>query len=140
MHAVAQAFILLLIAALASGVNATLRSCFARNGDKHENRFALSAADAATLDTCIWVDARSVAEFDRGHIDNALRLEQESWEQQFPELLGRWLPNKPIVVYCSSARCGKAQAVALRLRAELGAQNVYWLIGGWDAWTMLRKP
>lgn len=82
----------------------------------------------------LWIDARPPEAFALGHVPGAVRLSEAEWETSLPSLLEKWLPEIPIIVYCSSTQCGTAQSVADRLRRELVYDHVYVLRGGWEAW------
>lgn len=82
----------------------------------------------------LWVDARSRARYDAGHVDGAILLNQEEWENLVPGFLDAWDPEKTIVVYCDGGKCDASRAVATRLRNELKLESVYVLQGGWAAW------
>jgi rhodanese-related sulfurtransferase len=90
--------------------------------------------DARALEV-LWLDARSTADFKRGHIPDAIQLSEANWDDGIIALMNTWLPNpRPIVVYCGSASCGTSKRIAERLRAELPDAEIYSLKGGWDAW------
>jgi rhodanese-related sulfurtransferase len=82
----------------------------------------------------LWVDARSEQEFQTGHIPNAVRLNQEVWEELLPGFLAAWHPGKVVVVYCGTAKCQASQEVAVRIRRELQIDTVFVLKNGWAAW------
>jgi rhodanese-related sulfurtransferase len=86
------------------------------------------------------LDARSTAAFDRAHIPDALPLNEAGWEEQLPAVLGGWRPGVRVVVYCDNSGCDASQAVARRLRRDLGADGVFVLKGGWSAWLETQKP
>lgn len=80
------------------------------------------------------IDARSEAAFETAHIPGALVLNEPDWESDLPKVVTRWRPGARLVVYCDSAACGGSQAVARRLRRELGVGDIYVLKGGWQSW------
>jgi rhodanese-related sulfurtransferase len=82
--------------------------------------------------TVLWVDARTRKEFDQGHIPNAVLLNEDEWNELLPSITQVWVPERPIVVYCSK-HCQSSEKVAQRLR-ESGLSPVYFLRGGWEAW------
>jgi rhodanese-related sulfurtransferase len=82
----------------------------------------------------LWVDARSRQRFDAGHIDGAILLNEDEWENLIPSFLDAWDPEKTIVVYCDGGKCDASRAVANRLRDELKLESVYVLQGGWAVW------
>jgi rhodanese-related sulfurtransferase len=90
--------------------------------------------DARVLDV-VWVDARSEADYESGHITGAILLNEDGWDDGIFRLMGEWLDNpRPIVVYCESASCGTSKRVAERLRDALPQAEIYSLQGGWDIW------
>lgn len=88
----------------------------------------------------LWVDARPADEFERGHVPDAVSLNEDQWSQALPQFLAKdWSPDKKIVVYCSAASCNLAEDVARRLRAEAKLPNeIRILKGGWEAWQAKR--
>jgi rhodanese-related sulfurtransferase len=85
-------------------------------------------------DRVLWVDARGRAEFSRGHIPDAVLLNEDEWDRLVPAFLAAWVPEKFVVVYCDGGSCEASHAVARRLREELKIENVHVLKGGWTAW------
>jgi rhodanese-related sulfurtransferase len=81
----------------------------------------------------LWVDARSLEDYQRGHIPGAVSLNLEDWDQLFPRFLDNWRAGKQIVVYCSSRECDLSEAVAARLRASK-IEPAFVLKGGWEEW------
>jgi rhodanese-related sulfurtransferase len=83
----------------------------------------------------LWVDARSMEEYEAEHVPGALLLNLENWDQLFPKLLDQWVPGQKVVVYCSAATCELSREVAERLRKNR-ISPVFVLKGGWEAWKM----
>jgi rhodanese-related sulfurtransferase len=94
--------------------------------------------DAATVrtwgDRVLWVDARPRREFDAGHIDGAVLLNEDEWNELIPRFLDEWDPDVPVVVYCGGGGCQASKAVAARLRNKLQMENIHVLKGGLKAW------
>ncbi len=82
----------------------------------------------------LWVDARDAAAYAKQHVPGALALDEAHWESDLPAFIKAWQPGMKVVVYCDDRACGASQAVAQRLRRELGIGQVYVLKGGWSAW------
>ena len=83
----------------------------------------------------IWVDARSKIDYDSGHIDGALLLNDSNWEDGIQDLMSVWLTNmRPIVVYCSSTQCNSSKRTAKQLRNALPEAEIYSLKGDWKKW------
>jgi rhodanese-related sulfurtransferase len=93
-------------------------------------------------DRVIFVDARSAADYTRGHLPGALALNGGAGDEAMEALVAAWHPGSRVVVYCDGVRCDAAQSAAGRLRRELGIEEVYVLKGGWSAWVeaQTRKP
>jgi rhodanese-related sulfurtransferase len=104
-------------------------------------RSAIAPSEMVTVDqarawgdTAIWVDARPDDEFARDHVQDALSLNEDRWNELLPQFLAAWSPGKKIVVYCSSLSCNASREVARRLRKEAQLSEVFVLEGGWEAW------
>lgn len=88
----------------------------------------------ATGKPWLWVDARSNGEFLSGHVPGAVNVNEDDWEAGLQKLMSIWRPGRPILVYCSTARCRSSHTVARRIRKSLGNEEVQVLQGGWEAW------
>ena len=106
-------------------------------------RSPIPPSDLVTVDVAgswgenpIWVDARPDEEFARDHIPGAISLNEDRWNEQLPQFLQAWSPDKKVVVYCSAKTCNAAREVAERLRRSTDPQmqNVIVLQGGWEEW------
>jgi rhodanese-related sulfurtransferase len=82
----------------------------------------------------LFVDARGEGAFAQRHIPGALPLREAQWEALLPAVLKAWQPGARVVVYCDNEGCDTSQAVASRLRRELGLDTVFVLKGGWNSW------
>jgi rhodanese-related sulfurtransferase len=80
----------------------------------------------------LWVDVRAQLAYDESHYPGAKFLSLDDWDAGLSALLMDWDPGIPIVVYCDGNGCDSSRAVAERLRQELGSEEVYWLVGGWE--------
>lgn len=88
----------------------------------------------------LWIDARPQEQFDAGHVPGALLLNEQKFEEQLVGHLEALQRNqKPIVVYCSAAKCDASRHVLERLRQLLPIENAFVLKGGWKAWQAARK-
>jgi rhodanese-related sulfurtransferase len=85
------------------------------------------------------IDARSEEAFRQQHIPGALLLSEVEWEERLPAFIKAWQPGARVAVYCNNAGCQASQAVARRLRRELGINDVFVLKGGWGAWLEAQK-
>ena len=84
-------------------------------------------------ETVLWLDARPASDYQAGHVEGALPLTQDAWEEQLFPVLERWHPGAGmrVVVYCGGNGCNASRAVADRLREAFGGEaRVYVLRGG----------
>lgn len=88
----------------------------------------------ATYPDALWIDARSAADFAAEHVPDALSLNEDDWERGFAAVVEQWDGRRAIVVYCGGETCHASEAVARRLRRELGVDGIYVLRDGWTAW------
>lgn len=88
----------------------------------------------------LWVDARIQEQFDLDHIPGALLLNEQGFDQQLFNYLDILQANsKPIVVYCSAAKCNASRHVLERLKQSLPIENAFVLKDGWMAWQQAAK-
>ena len=99
------------------------------------------AADELTIEMVLTlpkdiliVDARSVNDFERSHVQDAINLSEESFDEQISAFLDVWEPDSKIIVYCSSGACNSSRNIANRLRDEFEIKNVFILRGDWQKW------
>ena len=88
----------------------------------------------------LFVDARSADTYRRQHIPGALSLGERGWEGLLQAVVAAWRPGGRVVAYCDDRGCDASQAIARRLRRELGVNDVFVLKGGWSAWLEAQKP
>ena len=94
----------------------------------------ISVESARNITGAFFVDARSSRDFQSDHIPGAYLLNEDDWDNLLFTFLDSWDADSAIVVYCSSLECQASHAVAERLKAELGFEEIYVLKGGWEAW------
>lgn len=103
------------------------------------DEYSITFEQAVELGNVLWVDARSISEFNKESIEGAICLNEDNWNEQLPVLLDRWLPSVSIVVYCSSEQCNSSKAVVTRIINELGIERAYVLTGGWEYYKQWQK-
>jgi len=88
----------------------------------------------------LWIDARPQEQFDAGHAPGALLLNEQKFEEQLVGHLDALQTNqKPLVIYCSAAKCNASRQVLERLKQTLPIDNAFVLKGGWKAWEAAQK-
>lgn len=85
------------------------------------------------------LDARPVADYDKGHIPGALSLPQTELDTYYPQILPLLTPAQPLLVYCSGQECDESFLLSVYLR-EQGYTNVSLFVGGYLAWTAAVQP
>lgn len=92
----------------------------------------------------IFIDIREPAEFQRGHIPNAVHLPRGLLEFEIHGLVERMRQDQncapedqPIVLYCGT---GGRSALAAETMTALGYRNVSSMAGGIVAWAQARLP
>lgn len=88
----------------------------------------------ASGNNIIWIDARSQAEFDQGHIPGALWLSPGHWPEATLLVLATTPKDQLIIIYCGGGPCRSAEETAQRLARELRLTNLRILRGGYPAW------
>jgi rhodanese-related sulfurtransferase len=87
----------------------------------------------------LFVDARKAEEYRELHVQGALNVPPETWEQLSSTELGKVEKTKEIVVYCSQESCDDALKLAKKLR-EAGFTRVSAFTGGFRAWDEAGYP
>jgi rhodanese-related sulfurtransferase len=87
----------------------------------------------------LFVDVRSPADYEVGHVAGAVNLPEEEFEARLPSLLLRMEQAGAVVVYCKSVDCGKSLWAALRLR-QRGLTQTKIYPGGWNEWSNRGLP
>ena len=91
-------------------------------------------ADAQALNA-IWVDARTIKEFEEGHLPGSLLFDESDWDAGLLKLMNTWLIQpRPIVIYCGGEGCETSKRIAERLRKSLPDAEIYSLKGGSTVW------
>lgn len=86
--------------------------------------------------TTIMFDARSAAEYDRGHLPGAISLPAA---ESLADWIGVIKHGEVVVTYCTGPSCDDAIRLATRLREQTGAQ-VEVFAGGFAAWAEAGLP
>lgn len=85
------------------------------------------------------VDARSLEEFEAGHIPFAMHLELSEFTEGIPPVVDEMIglqsgdPNVAFLVYCGGGECHASEAVASELK-RFGLENVFVFFPGYPGW------
>lgn len=77
------------------------------------------------------IDVRSIEEYNRGHIDDAINIDIADIEK-FSKEIQKLDKTKPIYIYCHS---GVRSRRAGKLIQKLGFTSIYDFTGGWSIWS-----
>jgi rhodanese-related sulfurtransferase len=97
---------------------------------------AIPLEDAATLFTenaAVFLDARTPAEYDQGHIQGALNLPWHDVDNYFETVIMTLDPEATFITYCDGEACLLSHDLAMLLK-DLGFTRVKVLINGWTLW------
>jgi rhodanese-related sulfurtransferase len=102
----------------------------------------LRRADVETLwhqPSTLFLDVRSLTDYEFGHIQGAVSLPEEEFEERLPALRPRLEQAKTLIVYCKSVDCGKSLWTAMRLR-QAGLRHAMIYPAGWNEWFTHKLP
>lgn len=135
-------FALLLVPVAPAALTGWLHPCgpdWRALGEKKAAIVRVSVAQAGrNYPDALWIDARPAEARAGGVVPGSVALNEDDWETGFAALAEKWDGRRTIVVYCGGDSCHASEAVALRLRRELGFESIVVLEGGWDAWRAAR--
>lgn len=86
---------------------------------------------ASMLESATVVDVRELAEFEAGHLANAIHISRGMLEFSLASHPSLANVESPVIVYCKS---GGRAALAAQTLQSMGYQQVYSIAGGYDAW------
>jgi rhodanese-related sulfurtransferase len=103
---------------------------------------AIPLSEAAALfekDAAVFLDARSSAEYDQGHIQGAVNLPWHDVDNYFETVIMTLDPEATVITYCDGETCSLSHDLALFLK-DLGFTRVKVLVNGWTLWKEHRLP
>ena len=81
----------------------------------------------------VFIDARPPEAFRSGHIQGALNLPPDDFEQLLPGIREQIPPDSLIITYCDGESCDLSKEAAQQLSGN-GYSHVQVLVNGWSAW------
>ncbi|MCM8532864.1 MAG: rhodanese-like domain-containing protein [Lentisphaeraceae bacterium] len=100
---------------------------------QNKDELSVDIEAALTFKEVLWLDARSKSKYEKEHVPEALFVSFADWEASLAKIFENYSDEQVIVVYCNED-CSTSKNIASQLRQELGNEQVYYLIGGFDAW------
>ncbi|MBW2488683.1 MAG: rhodanese-like domain-containing protein [Deltaproteobacteria bacterium] len=110
----------------------------ANAADENEYRIAEidRVTDAAKIfydgDT-LFVDARSLGDYESGHIPGAISLPVGQFDEHIESFMNQYPLDQPIIAYCSGRTCEDSHHLA-RLLLEAGYSEIRIFIDGFPGW------
>ncbi len=80
-----------------------------------------------------FVDARTKANYELGHIPNSVRLELASFAEGEPAKLGLLPREMMVIIYCAGGHCDESERVAERLEG-FGYSKIFIIHDGFPGW------
>ena len=102
-------------------------------------RTTLDEAKDAFDQGAVFVDVRTAAEYEVGHIPGARNLRVLGFKRNYPSVLFELPKDTRIVAYCSGGSCQSSTKLS-RLLVEEGYTNVGCFFLGWEAWVAAGYP
>ena len=87
----------------------------------------------------IFVDARSVEDYQAGHIKGAVSLPVGQVEEKLSGFLESYPPETSIITYCSGRTCRDSHNLA-EILMEMGYENINVFIDGFPGWETEGHP
>jgi len=106
------------------------------------DRLDISFEEAKKLfmeQSALFIDTRSMDEYEKGHIPGAHSLSWHDVDRRFIEVTEDISPDTLIITYCEGAACELSCDLALFL-LDMGFSNVRVLLDGWTEWNKGRLP
>ncbi|MFO7988757.1 MAG: rhodanese-like domain-containing protein [Desulfotignum sp.] len=103
---------------------------------------AIPLEDAAALfadNAAIFLDARTPAEYDQGHIQCAVNLPWHDVDNYFETVIMTLDPEAMFITYCDGEACQLSHDLAMLLK-DLGFTRVKVLVNGWTLWKEHNLP
>jgi rhodanese-related sulfurtransferase len=87
----------------------------------------------------LFVDARSRADYEEGHVKGAISLPVGEFDLHIEKLLRQVSPETALVTYCSGRTCEDSHRLA-QLLLDSGYQKINVMIDGYPDWKAERYP
>lgn len=101
--------------------------------------FLDEAIDHFRQGSALFVDARSVDDFRSGHIDGAINIPDQIFDEHIGPFLAATAPDTVLITYCEGKDCSLSQNLAEKLILA-GFDKVYHLRDGWGEWNRNDLP
>lgn len=150
--AIKQAAILVLAAAVLAGISYLVRpsarqftpaDSAAVDGMDSSGEISVIGLDQARLHfeqgTALFADARSLADYQSGHIQGAMHLDPNEFDAWSGDFFSRISPDQIIIAYCEGPRCTLSLELAEKL-IWMGYEKVFYLKNGWGLWKDKQLP
>ena len=110
--------------------------------DNDEEGLAISlekAKEAYLSGNVLFIDARPVELYVKGHIKGAVNLPLDKFDELFDRIKFRLFKKDLIITYCDGESCDLARELAMKLSFQ-GCEHVRFLRNGWTKWKTNMLP
>jgi rhodanese-related sulfurtransferase len=107
-----------------------------------QDQSVISITEAARLfqeNKAVFLDARPVEFYDKGHIQGALSLPWQKVDEQCMEVIDKIPPDCTIITYCDGPACDLSHMLANFMK-DMGFEDVRALVNGWTLWNQKKLP
>lgn len=112
------------------------------SAQQQENELNISITEAAKLyqqNKAVFIDARPVEFYDKGHIKGALSLPWQNVNEQAMAVMDKIMPEDTVITYCDGPACDLSDLLAKFLK-DMGYEHVHVLANGWTQWKQNHLP
>lgn len=81
----------------------------------------------------VFLDARPVEDYETGHIQGAVSLPWDSFDDRFESVMSEIDEQTTLITYCDGPTCNLSHELAVAL-VEMGFPRVKVLVNGWTLW------
>lgn len=137
MKAIAQAFLLVVMAAVAAfGTHLwhpRAPALHLTQEPLRDDEISMAVIRKKFSGEVLWIDARPADQFAIKHMPGALNVSEQQFDEQLVQHLDTLQMNaKPVVVYCSGQKCEASRKVMERLKQMGFVKDAYIFQGGWS--------
>lgn len=107
-----------------------------------QSESVVSITEAARLfqqNKAVFLDARPVEFYDKGHIKGALSLPWQMVDEKSMEVMDKIPPDGTIITYCDGPACDLSHMLA-KFMKDMGFEDVRVLVNGWTLWQQHKLP
>jgi rhodanese-related sulfurtransferase len=109
---------------------------------QEQDKSTISITEAARLfqeNKAVFLDARPVEFYDKGHIQGALSLPWQMVDEKCMDVMDKIPLDCTIITYCDGPACDLSHMLAQFMK-DMGFEDVRVLVNGWTLWKQRKLP